>query len=297
MFLEQPAEFEHLLGPRESVWTLYRKALWPVLPLFWLTAAWAAGFLGLVWLRSGQFDFGQLGGVLVLVIMVPAAVFLVIWLNCLGARRGGRTLDVSEDGIGFCAEGRTSIKLKDVAGFYFENISGEPSLGKLTVLYFDLCRTKFPRRTSIILKKESQIDRLVVQLRRMRQRAEARFCVEMNPPPPPPVPHRFYMMSMSLVCAGLFLFLSGLPMLIAGAGLNHGGSGGQSDGDTRFTPQARARLAAFVHAHFSSPAEYRHFLLQLGIVLVVAGAALMIAAKWLLRSPRQPASGGLVAAH
>jgi len=85
-----------------------------------------------------------------------------------------------------------------------------------------------------------------------------------------PAPYLF--LGMTLIMGGYFLLIHGGLMLLAILDRDHHDSG---DGQ-KLSPEAAARIQHFIHRHFASKEEFRHFFLTLGIILIVSGVALMI---------------------
>jgi hypothetical protein len=146
-----------------------------------------------------------------------------------------------------------------------------------------------PRRRSIVLEKISQSDQLIAELKFRKQKDGLAFAIQESNSPsvqtPEPLPgisqSKPARAPMYLYLTGAFLIMEGLPLLMAGLSSHH------DSPDPNMKPNLKGSFGRFIGRHFSSVAEFKHFLLLAGAILCGSGLALIIWSRLLDKKRKQ----------
>ena len=165
----------------------------------------------------------------------------------------------------------------------FEPVADSSNLTKLILTRLMPRKKRRQRSYMLVMENPFEVQELIAFARKQKTESPTNYDIAVLdvPSPPPQVPDIFWSMSISF--AGLFLLYNGAPILLELLGLGDH----ESNGDSRFTPEQRAKLAQFAAQHFSNRAEFRHFFLTLSIGLTVAGIALLFLGWWLMKRKTQ----------
>jgi hypothetical protein len=279
MTFEQPANLNRFLTePVPLTWGTRWKSIRIFLPLIiFSTICFGENICLNLWTR-GKLDITAFGLVLLLPVFLLTLILISNEFKMRCSKPSSRLLNVLEKGIGFQTTGRAAILWRRVVAFWFENIPGEIQFSKVTIEYFGNRNTKLPRRISMVLDKRTQCPQLISELQLLKQKFDLKCRIEQNQPLPPRIPPRHLMLGMSLYLAGMLFLLHGMPMLLAP--LTHGsGETSLSDTSDRWSPAQREQFQKFLHAHFSSKAEFNKFMLVSGGTLTTIGVVLLILGK------------------
>jgi hypothetical protein len=217
-------------------------------------------------------------------------VFIIVWEISLRLnQRSKRIFQFHADKIILGARKSPCIEWKEVLKVQFEPVANSPNLTKLIVSHGIILRKKRRQRIyGLVVESPEEVRELIDWLQRQKTETPTTFELVILDAPSPLQQRQDIFWSMSLFFAGLFLLYHGVPALLALSGSGHHAS----DGNSRFTPEQRAKLAHFADQHFSTKEEFRHFFLTLGICLTIVGIALMVLGWWLMKRQKQamPAS-------
>lgn len=227
-----------------------------------------------------SFDFilTLLGGCLVLFLFI----FGILEIQIRTGQRSKRVMQIEDKRIIVRPAKNQFIRWKRVSKFQFEPIPEAPGLMKLKL--FGLASKK-PRRAiwSMVLENPAQVQELIGSLQKRAAEVPTNYQIELlEKPMPLEHPARFSFLGSSIYLSGMFLLLHGVPMLFATLGRSHH----DSDGNSKLPLAEIAKLNHFFLKHFSSKEEFRHFLLTLSIILIVAGVFLLILG-WLLMNRKK----------
>jgi len=222
-----------------------------------------------LWIRNEW----ELWRFLTLILGLVTLFLIVLWTHELRMRRSARSvrlLEVWENGVKW--GGYWPISWPKIVGFWFEDVPMEPTLTKVTVLYRSGRKGRLPRHFLLVLQKQSQVPALISELKRWRPKNYSDFRLEMARSPPPE--RRVSFVGLSLVLAGYLLLCHGGPLLIFSLQEATGGSS-NSRSDVVLPAAEERRIGRFMAAHFSSKAEFKHFIFETGGIMTVAGVALI----------------------
>ena len=283
MTIEQKPELNRFVDPSIPLTWKYRwvqlKFMLPVwlLVLAFFVEIWVFG----TWL-AGKFllqpSLATLGGLLAMILFVAG----IMGIQIRARQRSKRVILFNEKGITIKPAKNSFVRWKQILKFQLVPITEAPGISAL-ILYL---RARSGRRQSqrafwaMVLENPSQTQDLVRYLQTRKSETPTSYEIEILEGPGPaeqksPAPYLF--LGMTLIMGGYFLLIHGGPMLLAILDRDHHDSG---DGQ-KLSPEAAARIQHFIHRHFASKEEFRHFFLTLGIILIVSGVALMILGKWL----------------
>jgi hypothetical protein len=215
----------------------------------------------------------------------PLAMFLfLVLLREFSIRSGQRSNRVIQFHDEHIVLGIPCIQWKNVAKFQFEPITESPGLTKLILAYIVPRRKRRQMLCMIVIEDRAHVNELIDYLEKQRAKTPTIYEIKILDVPSQPyqVP-RFLFLGMSILFAGMFLLMHGVPILLALLDPNHP----RSREDSRLTPEQIAKLNQFVMKHFSSREEFRHFFLTLGFVLTVAGCILLFWSWWLMKRKTQ----------
>jgi hypothetical protein len=199
---------------------------------------------------------------------------LALWFE----GRSKRILQVQEKRLMVRPTKHQYIRWKALAKIQFEPIAENPTLTKCSVFVYFSKRVPEARRFRIVIESPAQVRELIQTLEAKRQATGTNFkIVALENPEPPPAVVPLTIFAFSLFLAGFYLLLHGLPLLgIALTPRNH-----EPNNHPEFDPEV-AKLGRFLADHFSSVEQMHQFYLWTGIILTVAGLALMF---WRSRLP------------
>jgi hypothetical protein len=178
------------------------------------------------------------------------------------------------------------VAWKDVVKIQFEPVADSPNLTKLILTRLIPRKKRRQRSHILVIGNPVETQELIAFVQKQKTESPTNYEIVVldAPSPPPQVPDLFW--SMSIFFAGMFLLCHGVPILLDLLGLGDH----ESNGDSRFTPEQRAKLAQFAAQHFSNRAEFRHFFFPLSISLTVAGIALLFLGWRLMNRKTQAGS-------
>jgi hypothetical protein len=181
-----------------------------------------------------------------------------------------RTLTIRDRRIVMNPVKQPSMPWKSIARFQFEPIPENASLMKLSVFVHHFRR--IVRHFTLVIENPAQIQEIIQELESKRHATATDFKIVMlQKPEPPHAVSTPSVSAMSLTMAGAYLLLHGLPLLgIALMPRNH-----SPDNNPEFRPGLVTVLGQFLAEHFPSVEQLRHLYLGAGIVLTVAGLALI----------------------
>jgi hypothetical protein len=178
------------------------------------------------------------------------------------------------------------VRWKNVAKFQFEPVAESPGLTKLNLFLSGRSVQRTPKRAfwRMVLENAAQAQDVERYLRNRKTQAPAAFEIEiLERPSPPAKPVPYPYLGTSLYMGGVYFLLhGGLGLLVSLTGGQH-----DSGGDSKFTPEQRAKLGHFLAGHFSSKEQLHRFFLTLNISLTVAGIGLLILGWRLMRRKPQ----------
>jgi hypothetical protein len=278
MTFEQPACLNHFVGSvAPATWSERWHCMKIFLPIIIFIAICSLEMMGSIMLTAGRFNPWILPAALLPAAFLSALVFTLFGINVGAPWKKPRVLNVSENGISFQAAGRPLIRWKKVAAFWFEDIPGAAELSKITIEYFGDRKTTYPRRNFIVLNNRNQCPALLSELDQLRQRQNLGFRIELNQPLPMRKVPRNAVLSLSLFLAGLLFLFHGGPMLMVS--FHHADRTHPAEANEQRTSAQDQKVTQFMHSHFSSQVEFKHFLLETGAVLTLIGIGLMVGGK------------------
>ncbi|HZL77275.1 MAG TPA: hypothetical protein VFC17_00295 [Candidatus Limnocylindrales bacterium] len=283
MTIEQKSELNRFVDPTIPLTWEYRWAqLKFMLPAWLLVLAFFVEILlfgtwltGRFWL---QLLLVALGGWLAMILFVAGMMEIQIRAR----QRSKRVILFNEKGITVKPAKNPFVRWKQILKFQLEPIPEVPGTTALMLYLRARPGRKQTQRAfwAMVLENPSQTQDLARYLQTRKSETPTCYEIEILESPGPaeqksPAPYLF--LGMTLIMGGYFLLIHGGPMLLAILDRDHHDSG---DGQ-KLSPEAAARIQHFIHRHFASKEEFRHFFLTLGIILIVSGVALMILGKWL----------------
>ena len=286
MTIEQRPELNRFVDPSIPLtWNWRWRQLKMTLPIWCFALAWLIEiWLFKAWLASKLALDGLailLGAWLVMILFT----FGMAEIQTRIQQRSKRIIQFKDNKIIVKPAKSGLVLWKRVAKFQFEPIPEMQGMTKLKLFLHGRPNEKMAGRTfwAMVLENPSQVQELVRYLQTKRTESPIGYEIEIleRPALEPSVPFPF--IGMSLYMGGMFLLLHGGPMLLGL--LNHDHH--DSDGDSKFTPEERAKLHQFLARHFSNKEELRHFFLTLSICLIVAGIALLVSGWWLMNRKPQ----------
>jgi hypothetical protein len=153
-------------------------------------------------------------------------------------------------------------------------VAGAPDLTKVTVNYSLRNNGKQRREWSIILERPDQEHAFVSELDHLRQmQRNAAPLVRQAQGSTTPRANRTFP-SIVALALGFYLLLHGLPLFVAGL-TPPTRQPDHSSSTSRFSVKERSKLKRTVARHFSSPQQFRMFLLVVGGGLTGLGAGLL----------------------
>jgi len=166
----------------------------------------------------------------------------------------------------------TRIPWKQISAWRLQPVANAPGLTKLTMQYALGSKGKMAREWSMVLRQPEQEHSFLSELEQFRQMdSNAAPVVRCAKSAVPQTSNRG-LRSTAGVALGIYLLIHGFPVFMVGltGPTRHSDD---SSSDSRFSPNERAKLKQTVIRHFSSPQQFRTFLLVVGGGLTGPGAA------------------------
>jgi hypothetical protein len=276
MTFEQPASLNRFVGESLSLtWRSRWKLIRIYLPLLVFSTICLVEIVSFkLWIRDAL-DLSRLWPALLMPVLLLVFIFILNEIRLRGSQGANRLLNILEKGISFRTAGRPVIRWSKVIAFWFEDIPGEPQFSKVTVEYFGDRKTKLPRRSSLVLEKQTQCPALLSELKLLQQQHNLNFRIELDQPLSPRKPPRNLVLGLSLSLAGVLFLMPGMPLLLVPL-MHRSGESQHSESTDDWSPKQKEKLNRFLITHFSSKTELEHFMLELGGILTTIGVVLMI---------------------
>jgi len=258
MTFEQPAELDRLLGIQKKQPGEIRCELIKLfLPfIIFIDAIFVELLLLRLWIL-GEFNPWS---IVIVGVVVPALMLTGILAPTWFSDKGKTTITIGKRGISIAP-------WKRIKQCWIVDARDDPRYSVFTVEY--LSDRKRTRRRAIVLDKTQRAG-LLAELTLSQQQYKADFPIETLAPPPIIPARPVSNLATYLVLPGMFCLFNGIPMIIAQSSEN---------GDTNtFSPAQQQKLHEFVRNHFTSPADFNHFVLTAGIILTTIGGLLYLAA-------------------
>ena len=232
----------------------------------------------------GAWFSGRLSWDYVMSVTVSVPVFLAMFWGLIELQvwfhhRSKRILRVEEKRLVVSSAKRQFIRWKSVVKIQAEPAAENPALTKISVFTYFSKRMPEARNFVIVVEDAVKVRELLQLLDVKRQASGVDFkIVVLNQPAPPRVAVSLSAFPLTVFFAGFYCLMHGLPLLGI-ALLPH-----KPDWQNIFdrNPEQVAKLGHFMAKHFSSVAQLHNFYLMTGLLLTVAGIALMF---WRLRLP------------
>ena len=283
MTIEQPPELNRFVDPSIPLTWAYRwrqfQLMLPIWGFIWLclietgvTKAWFADRL------TWDFISILLGCCLFMVVMVFGLVEIQIRIR----QRSKRILQIKEQKIVIKPAKQPFIRWQQVSKFQFEPVAEMPGLTILTIFGFRLKKAAAPRALwSVVLDNSTQVKELLGCLQLNKATTSASYEIETlaNPLPIGPVVP-LPMLGMSLYFGGLYLLLHGGPLLVL---VLFGGHSGHNSSHSDMSAAKKAWLGNLLTRHFSSVAQFDHFVFWLGLGLTCLGIIFLVWGSYLIR--------------
>ena len=181
-----------------------------------------------------------------------------------------RTLTIKDKRIVMNPVKQPSMPWKSIARFQFEPILENASLTKLSVFVHHFRR--IVRHFALVIENPAQVQEIIRELESKRHATATSFTIVVLPKPEPPravaMPS---VLAMSLIMAGSYLLLHGLTLL----GIALMPRPRTPDNNPEFRPSLVSLFGQFLMEHFPGVEQLRHLYLGAGIVLTIAGLALV----------------------
>lgn len=183
--------------------------------------------------------------------------------------RSKRILTIKDKRIVMNPVKQPSMPWKSIAHFQFEPIPENLSLTKLSVFVHHFKR--IIKHFALVIENPAQVPAIIGELESKRHISATDFkIVVLEKPEPPPTAAMPSVLAMSLTVAGAYLLAHGLVLLsIALMPRPH------MDNNFGFRPGVVTVFGQFLAEHFPSVEKLRHFYLGAGIILTLAGLALV----------------------
>ena len=273
MTIEQKSEFNRFVDASIPItWAWRRRQFKIILPIWcfiWvcylemgIIAAWLNDKL------TWDFISKLLGGLLAFTGTMWTLIEILVRLR----HRSKRILKIEDKRIVVSPAKNGFIPWKKVCRFQFEPIPELPNIQKLTIFLRGFKKQNQSERPfwMMVLEQPSQAHELANHLEAKRSETSSNFeIVTLSEPSKPSQGRSFPFLGMSLIMAGLYFLLHGIPLLGVALEKSH-----HSDGNRKMGVQAAAMVKNFVRQHFSNFQELHSFTLHLSISLIVVGLAL-----------------------
>lgn len=262
MTIEQKPELNRFVDPSIPLtwawrWRQFKFAL-PVLAFIWACL-----------IEMGLFTAWLTNRLTLEFVMTLAAICLVIPVFIMGLaeiqirirQRSKRVVEFTDKKIIIKPSKNAFVPWTKVDRFRLEPVSQSAGLIKLTLFLKGFPKKKQRRLAfwSMVLESFGQTQELGQYLQRKKMESATNYEIEtLQQPAPPERPKPFPFLGLSLYMGGIYLLLvHGVPMLVPL--LDH--HAGNPGGDSKFSPEERAKLGNFIQHHFSSREEFQHFYL------------------------------------
>lgn len=283
MQLEQRAELNRYVDPTIPLtWVIRWRFLKAIFPLLFCCSALLVEQVGFrLWLndRSLVSELPLLVVCFLFPIVLIAAAFET--LTRIG-HRSKRTIKLDSKHVSISPAKYSRLPWRQIRAWQLEPIPEAAGLSKLTLSYSLGKGTKRLRKWCMVLRQADQEHELICELEQPAERGVNSTEVARLSAPAPPKKNTRRARSMLAVALGLYCILHGLPLLGAGL-LPANRPAEESPSNSRFTGKERAKLKRVVRQTFSSPEQFRRFLLVVGGGLTTLGAGLYF---WGLSTPK-----------
>jgi len=274
MQFEQPAELNKYIDTTIPLtWTVRWRAVKPVLPiLVCCSVLFVERVAFQLWLNDRSL-VSELPLLLVCSLFPVTLVLLAFEAQVRLTHRSKRKITLQPKRILISPAKYTRIAYKQVSRWRLEPLAGAPELTKLTLEYSFGRKSKLQREWSMVLRKTDQEHQFLSELELLRQMNSSAAPVVRLPEPFVLLKPQRRLRSMVAVAVGLYLLLHGFPLLLASV-IPPTGHSDPSPSESRFSAKETAKLRRTVSRSFSSPQQFRIFVLVTGSTLTTLGGVL-----------------------
>jgi len=284
MEFEQAAELNRYVDATIPLtWAVRWRSLKPLLPMLLCSSALLVEQVAFrLWLNDRNL-LSELP--LLLVCSLVPLVLTIAAFEALArvAHRSKRTIKLEPKWVVVTPAKYSRIPWKQIYAWQLEPIPKATGFLKLTLSYSLGKGTKGPREWSLVLRQADQGREFLSELEHLRQREVSSNQVDRLLTPRPTKAASGGARSMLAAALGLYCLVHGLPLLGANL-LPSDRHADKSRSSSRFTAKESAKLRRFVGLTFSSPKQFRHFMLVVGGGLTTLGAGLYF---WGLSTPKR----------
>jgi hypothetical protein len=276
MQFEQSPELNKYVDPTIPLtWDVRWRSLKVLLPLLLFSSAVLAEQVAFrAWLndRNVILQLPLLVGCSLLPIALMFALFEV---RTRIAHRTKRTIKLERDRVSISPAQCNRIHWKQITTWQLEPIPQTSGLSKLTLAYSFGKGGKHPRKWSMVLRQADQLQQFAAELEHFRQNGVSSGEVARLSTPARLEPNAKRVRGMWVVVLGIYFILHGLPLLFVGLSPANR-SPEEARSNSKFTAKELAKLTQVIHERFSSPEQFRRFVLGLGGGFSALGGGLYV---------------------
>lgn len=277
---EQRAELNHLVDPTIPLTWHHRWARVRVLlPILMITVVFLWEMILFAGWLSGWSVLSMVASSAGVALVVLGSFFLLVEFGLRSSHHSKRRIELLDKRA---IIGGHQLRWEQIKTWRFEPIPSFPGYSKLTIALMLPKRPKRPGYWPMVLENP-QVRELISELESQKQRRQMNYEIQVLGETQPPItPGKVSIAGMWLYAGGFLLLMHGGPMLVSGLDNGHSESGQ----DRHLSPERAAKLARFLHAHFSSTEQFQHFWINLGATLTLLGF-ILLAWGWILMSRAQ----------